>query len=57
MTKQQATQYKRNYVDNKIMEFVCKTGREPSAATLSKWGKEADQKLTSMRYQIQEWTN
>lgn len=54
MTKQQATKYKKNYVDNKVLEFICKNGREPSIPTLKKWYKEADQKLTEMKRQIKE---
>jgi hypothetical protein len=48
MTKTQIARYKENYIYNKILEFACETGREPSVSTLNKWSKEADSKLTEL---------
>ncbi len=52
MTNEMKTTYKTNYIDNKTIEFIAKTGHEPAARTLLNWGKLADWKIREMQKQI-----
>ncbi len=56
MTTAQITTYKRNYIDNKELEFICKTGHAPSIATLKKWGKEANARIVEMQKDIAKFS-